>query len=639
MPKLIIALFFFALLVIGVLATETRMLFFWPGCLLLGLAGLLAAVRWRIKLTFPPSDLCLATTLLFALYITARAIFSPVAVWAREDVFILCAALVAYLLTVTACSHPRVRMGLIYVLLALTVGNLAVGMIHFSGHWDFHIVPGFARFEGSGGAGRVGGFYNNANHLASFLSMVLFMCAGWMLFGRAGTAMRLFLGFVLLTIATGTALTVSRGAVLGAAAGVAVFGVLGLWMVWQTQRHLFKWMLIGGTLLLGLGTAVLWKVNEEMLVRRTQENSATKDIRSVIWPSAVAQNAEAPLLGAGSRMFYSGCVRYRDPRMAGYNGEALFAHNEYLQMLADYGWIGLLLLAALVAVHFIQGLRFLHWFAHRKFIRTGQLSGTTLALTLGSLAALAASFTHAIVEFHWHIPAVAVTGAILLGFLANPGFDADADSSRGPRMPWARLGMKLASLAASLALVFCSLIWGAADYHAGVSAVLKSKKDAAGALEHLLRAGDIDPHNAEVFFLRGVAHLDQWSPTKSESERHRLLEAGLSDLRRACALNAHQYLYQLALSDALRATGHMEEALSAIHRAMDLAPLYEEPRVALAIYLHSLRRYEEAEMACLWAMKARAMNPTGTANWNTEHELLLRDTAYAALQQSRAAVR
>ena len=35
----------------------------------LGVAGLLAAVRWRLRVSFPPSDLCLLTVLLFTLYI------------------------------------------------------------------------------------------------------------------------------------------------------------------------------------------------------------------------------------------------------------------------------------------------------------------------------------------------------------------------------------------------------------------------------------------------------------------------------------------------------------------------------------------------------------------------------------------
>ena len=166
MQKLVVTLYLAALLLGGMLGTETRLLFFWPGALLLGLGGLLAAAKWRLRVSSPPADACLASTLLFAGYVAARAWGSPVGDWAREDAVMLCGALVTYLLAATAASHPSSRMGLLYVLLVLTVANLALGLLHFSGRWEFHVVPGFGR---SFGAGRIGGLFNNPNHLAAFL--------------------------------------------------------------------------------------------------------------------------------------------------------------------------------------------------------------------------------------------------------------------------------------------------------------------------------------------------------------------------------------------------------------------------------------------------------------------------------------
>ena len=84
-----LVVFILALLITGVLGTETRLLFFWPGAALLGIAGLLATLKWRLRVLFPPSDVCLATVLLFSAYILGRAILSPVAAYAREDVVIL----------------------------------------------------------------------------------------------------------------------------------------------------------------------------------------------------------------------------------------------------------------------------------------------------------------------------------------------------------------------------------------------------------------------------------------------------------------------------------------------------------------------------------------------------------------------
>src|SRR5688572_22277744 len=129
-----LVLFLLALLITGVLGTETRLLFFWPGAILLGTAGLLATLRWRLRILFPPSDVCLAATLAFAAYMIGRAALSPVSAYAREDAIILLGCLVTYILAITAASHPRWRMAWLVVLLLLVIGNLAVGSIHLSGN-------------------------------------------------------------------------------------------------------------------------------------------------------------------------------------------------------------------------------------------------------------------------------------------------------------------------------------------------------------------------------------------------------------------------------------------------------------------------------------------------------------------------
>lgn len=72
---------------------------------------------------------------------------------------------------------------------------------------------------------------------------------------------------------------------------------------------------------------------------------------------------DEPVTGVGSRMFYDYSVTLRDASMRSYDADPLFAHNEYLQMLADYGWVGLALLIGVVLVHVAHGLRFVRWFA------------------------------------------------------------------------------------------------------------------------------------------------------------------------------------------------------------------------------------------------------------------------------------
>src|SRR5580698_695826 len=70
----VLLLFTTGLLAVGVLGTETRLLFYWPGAVLLGLAATVATVRWRWRVASPPSEICLAAALLFAAYFAGRGL-------------------------------------------------------------------------------------------------------------------------------------------------------------------------------------------------------------------------------------------------------------------------------------------------------------------------------------------------------------------------------------------------------------------------------------------------------------------------------------------------------------------------------------------------------------------------------------
>lgn len=631
MQKLAFILFLLGLFVTGLLGTETRLLFFWPGCFLLGLAGLVAVLRWKLRVSFQPSDWCLLSVLALAGYVGWRAWVSPVEVYAREDGAVLLGCFVAYMLTVTAVSQPKWRLGILCVLLVLVAGNLTAGWLNFKGRWDFHLVRGFAR---SFPPGRIGGFFNNPNHLAAFLSFTAFLSAGVMLFARIHIASRLLLGFGILSMLAGVVLTMSRAAILGLAIGAVVFGLLTLWIVWRTRRPLFKWLIIA-LLLVGGGTgAALYKVNEDSMLTRQLTTPMGEDMRAHIWRAALAQHAESPWIGVGARMFYDGSITHRDPESAAQTGDALFAHNEYLQTLADYGWSGLALVVLVLLAHLLNGLRFMRWFAAEKFPATGLLCSNALALTLGGIAALLATLVQAVFEFQGHIPITAVVGAILLGLLANPGIESEVYK---PRRIWGlRFLMKIALLAASAALIAGAAIFGTADGHAAYARLQKSDGQTAKALDHFAQATTMDPRNAVLAYQHGVALMDSIKPDMGKDAYLRTVDASMKELIRATTLNPHNYLYQLALADALDASGKYDAAFQAIQRALALAPLYEEPRMALGMHYHRLKQYEQAEFAYLWAGQAKAMNPEGTVNWLDNYRELLRQTALEA-DQARAA--
>jgi tetratricopeptide (TPR) repeat protein len=335
-------------------------------------------------------------------------------------------------------------------------------------------------------------------------------------------------------------------------------------------------------------------------------------------------------------MFYEGGIRLRDPETPPQTGDALFAHNEYLQTLADYGWAGLALMVLVILSHLANGIRFLRWFAAEKFPATGMLGSNTLALTLGGIAALVATLVHAVFEFHAHVGVVAVLGAVVLGMLANPGIESEVFKSR--RIWGLRFVMKIVMLAACAAMIYGTVVFGVADAHAAIAQVQNKRGETSLALKNLAHATEKDLRNAALAHQHGLALMDSYKPDKSEEERRRIIDASVAEMTRATTLNPHNHLYQVALADALDAAGKNDAALQAIQRALALAPLYEEPRLALGMHFHRLRKFEEAEFAYLWAGQAKALNREGTLNWLESYRQLLSDTHFLAERERKAKI-
>jgi O-antigen ligase len=610
-----------ALLCVGVIATETRLLFYWPGALLLGCAGLVVALRWKMRIHFAPSDGCLLSVLVLVTYVAARCATSPVVSYAREDLFILLGAFVVYVLTCTVASHPRWRLALLWVVIALMAGNLVVGLVQFRGLWSFHVLPQFMRvFE----PGRIGGFFNNPNHLAAFLSYAVFLMSGLVLFGRGGVMMKMLLGFAVMAAAMGMALTVSRGGLLALGVGGAVLLALSLWVIWRTQRQLFGRLVMGLLFITLIGGGVLGAVNAEFQARRGKSTqSVTEDVRGLIWQSAMDQHALQPWIGAGSRMFYDYCQMLRPAAMPTFWGDAQFVHNEYLQALADYGWLGLVLIMVMLWAHAGHVLRFLRWFVMEKYPRQGTVLSNTLGFAIGGLAALAAAAAHAVVEFSFHVPATALIGAMVLGLLANPGFDMEVSARF--RLPGVRPAMKVLLGAASVVMIAGALWWGPADWHFAKASMAAAQGDSAAVLDELDATLERDPSNAQAYHDRGSMRLGQWKPALPESVRLRLLERARVDLEAAVKLDPTQYLYWVRLTEVHDRLGNEQAGHDAAQHAVRTGPRHEEACMALAMHLHHWGHLREAERAYLWAAHSGRENPNEELRWMDGYFRLLED--------------
>ena len=84
-----------------------------------------------------------------------------------------------------------------------------------------------------------------------------------------------------------------------------------------------------------------------------------------------------------------------------------YAHNEYLQELAELGAVGLALLLLLLALA-------------ARMVWHGQQVAGSRATWAGVVAALVALALHSGFDFLWHLPAIPLVGALLIGITALP---------------------------------------------------------------------------------------------------------------------------------------------------------------------------------------------------------------------------
>jgi len=142
------------------------------------------------------------------------------------------------------------------------------------------------------------------------------------------------------------------------------------------------------------------------LVSRFAELAANEEIstdtRRLIWAETVPMIAAYPAFGCGLGGFESTFHKYQlTAPLATIN----FAHNDYLQLLAELGMVGFLIAAVLMIAIYAK--------AVRGVIRIPDPNGRYLALAcLGSLTAI---LLHSMADFNLYIPANAMVVAWIAG--------------------------------------------------------------------------------------------------------------------------------------------------------------------------------------------------------------------------------
>jgi O-antigen ligase len=600
MRRLALIVFVLGLLIMGLIGTGTYMLFAWPGYLVVGVSGVLGVFVWLRSGRSGANDVCILSALLLVGYLVARAWTSPVVYLAREDMLLVLFCLMIYAAVAQQFTRAGERMVIVWGLLFLAMVNFIIGLYHFSGHPEFGIIPGYRRTYP---AGRVGGLFNNPNHMGAFMSYVGLLGGAVAFYARGRVATKMCLLFAVGMTVLGLILTVSRGAYIGFAVGVVVLAGLSLWVVWYFYRKIFVRLAIGAGALSVVAAACVIYLGSAFLHQRTGESEIAVDGgRVTFWKTAVNQFALEPVVGTGSRTYYYYSRQLRAPEVKPWLGEIGHTHNDYIELLAEYGVIGLGLFTLFVVVHGVHGLGFMRWYGRNRSIEGGIKVSTRLALVIGSLAALAGGAAHAMIDFHPHIPAVAMLYAFAMGILANPGFSGP--EHRPARIPGVPALLGVSATAAGIMFVYQFFFLGAGEYH--LEKAVKNRDDRFNLENtvYLNKAKQLDPDNHRIYFTSGAGWLEGMREDMPSSLKESMLRKAAAEFEEARRLFPQDIYILTALGNCLDGLGANDVAEERFLEALEWGPSFQSTRLAYAVHLHRMGRFDEAEEAYSLALQA-----------------------------------
>ena len=279
--------------------------------------------------------------------------------------------------------------------------------------------------------GRASGTYISPDDFACLLGMLLPLALAYFLAGPVKPGARVLLAYALLAMGAGEAVTFSRGGWLAALAGI---GAVLVFLICQRKFRIPALVLAGALLAGGTVFVATCLSHAPGYIQRIEQASSggnlNENTRLALWSAAERMWAEHFWLGVGPGHYDYRFGQYRPETV---QVRPVYAHNDYLNLLADWGCVGAGIVAAgLVLFALSLGKT---W----KVLRPdnnhlGQRSGNRFAFLLGASAGLLALAVHSLVNFNLHTPANAILGVTLLALLSGQlryatsrfGFDANS---------------------------------------------------------------------------------------------------------------------------------------------------------------------------------------------------------------------
>lgn len=272
-------------------------------------------------------------------------------------------------------------------------------------------VTYFGRF-----GNRVRGLFLNPNQLAWAANVAALLALGMGIWGRMGLIWRIVLVYFAAVFAVICLLTASRGGMVALVVGFVGFGVLSLAILVRSRARRRGPLVAGVAISLGIMIALIGVVYANNWVARGRlDTFLESSIREQYAEYGLRMFQQNPVLGGGPGTFVYEAREFRFNRDN--PNDAVFAHDDWLQFVAEYGFVGLftwLLFAGIVGFGAIREL--LRITGGASSDRDSPMSRRG-GILIGAIAAWLACLAHGVTDFNLHIPANGLLAAFTMGMM------------------------------------------------------------------------------------------------------------------------------------------------------------------------------------------------------------------------------
>ena len=506
-------------------------------------------------------DLIDLSVVAFVGYAVVRWLTSPTEYFSRIEIL----DIVAYATIFFACRYalPQRKLGLVLIYIVVTLGVFETCFGYYlSNHLDWFPFGETEKLH-LHYAPRWTGTYGCPNHYSALLVMAVSGALALACFSKLPWPARIVLFYLAGMTMIGVMYSVSRGSYLGLMAAVGALTIFGL-------RHgsVRWWVPTAGAVVLIFAAGAAFSLSSHVRERTMEAVSMVQKgnyevyCRYELAKDALRISADHPFFGTGPATFVFIHPQYQS---ATFDRKAVLTHDDYLNCLADYGFVGFgLAMIFVVAVTF-------------KFFQTlrGDVRWQDRVVIAAGFAAWSALLIHSVVDFNMHIPANAFWLFALTG-LGLGRLKTDSVGAHWSIVPLAPLGRGLGWAVVVLSFCFAFMV-----ARTGIGAVLYDRAYADAIIIPINQS--IEQVDASLSFDRG--NVSSW--------------VLLGDLHRYRASRNDTFEEQVAEG---------QKALDAYQRAIRLNPLDDTIRARMGMTYDLMRRYSEAFFCYQAAVKAQPYN-------------------------------